>query len=28
MRRHIVDAGFRPARRLQDYSIIPDERAA
>ena len=28
MRRHIVDAGFRPARRRQDYSIIPDERAA
>ena len=28
MRRHIVDAGFRAARRRQDYSIIPDERAA
>ena len=28
MRRHILDAGFRPARRRQDYSIIPDERAA
>jgi len=28
MRRHIVDAGFRPARRRQDYSIIPDEKAA
>lgn len=28
MRRHIVDAGFRPARRRQDYSIIPDELAA
>lgn len=28
MRRHIIDAGFRPARRRQDYSIIPDDRAA
>jgi cyclic dehypoxanthinyl futalosine synthase len=28
MRRHILDAGFRPARRRQDYSIIPDEKAA
>ncbi len=28
MRRHIVDAGFTPARRRQDYSIIPDEVAA
>jgi len=28
MRRHIVDAGFRAARRRQDYSIIPDELAA
>ncbi|MBI2403483.1 MAG: dehypoxanthine futalosine cyclase [Gemmatimonadetes bacterium] len=28
MRRHIVDAGFRAARRRQDYAIIPDERAA
>jgi cyclic dehypoxanthinyl futalosine synthase len=28
MRRHILDAGFRPARRRQDYSIIPEERAA
>ncbi|HWP37010.1 MAG TPA: cyclic dehypoxanthinyl futalosine synthase [Gemmatimonadales bacterium] len=28
MRRHIVDAGFRAARRRQDYSIIPDEKAA
>jgi cyclic dehypoxanthinyl futalosine synthase len=28
MRRHIVDAGLRPARRRQDYSIISDERAA
>jgi cyclic dehypoxanthinyl futalosine synthase len=28
MRRHIVDAGFTPARRRQDYSIIADERAA
>jgi cyclic dehypoxanthinyl futalosine synthase len=28
LRRHIVDAGFRPARRRQDYSLIPDERAA
>lgn len=28
MRRHIIDAGFRPARRRQDYSIIPDELAA
>jgi len=28
MRRHIVDAGFHPARRRQDYSIIPDEKAA
>ena len=28
MRRHIVDAGFRPARRRQDYSVIPDEMAA
>ena len=28
MRRHIVDAGFKPARRRQDYSIIPDEVAA
>ena len=28
LRRHIVDAGFHPARRRQDYSIIRDERAA
>ena len=28
MRRHIVDAGFMPARRRQDYSIIKDEIAA
>jgi cyclic dehypoxanthinyl futalosine synthase len=28
MRRHILDAGFRPARRRQDYSIIADEKAA
>ena len=28
MRRHIVDAGFIAARRRQDYSIIPDEKAA
>jgi cyclic dehypoxanthinyl futalosine synthase len=28
MRRHILDAGFQPARRRQDYSILPDERAA
>ncbi len=28
MRRHIIDAGFKPARRRQDYSIIPDEMAA
>lgn len=28
MRRHIVDAGFVAARRRQDYSIIPDEKAA
>jgi cyclic dehypoxanthinyl futalosine synthase len=28
MRRHISDAGFTPARRRQDYSIIPDEVAA
>ena len=28
MRRHIVDAGFRAARRRQDYTIIPDEKAA
>jgi len=28
MRRHIVDAGFEPARRRQDYSVIPDEVAA
>jgi cyclic dehypoxanthinyl futalosine synthase len=28
MRRHIIDAGFIPARRRQDYSIIPDEVAA
>jgi cyclic dehypoxanthinyl futalosine synthase len=28
MRRHIVDAGFRAARRRQDYSIIADELAA
>ncbi len=28
IRRHILDAGFKPARRLQDYTIIPDEIAA
>ncbi len=28
MRRHIRDAGFTPARRRQDYSIIEDEDAA
>jgi cyclic dehypoxanthinyl futalosine synthase len=28
MRRSIVDAGFTPARRRQDYSIISEERAA
>jgi len=28
MQRHIVDAGFTPARRRQDYSIITDEVAA
>ncbi len=28
MRRHIRDAGFTPARRRQDYSIIEVERAA
>jgi len=28
VRRHIADAGFRPARRRQDYSVIPDEMAA
>ncbi len=28
MRRHILDAGFRPARRRQDYTIIADEKAA
>lgn len=28
MKRHIVDAGFRAARRRQDYSIIPEEEAA
>ena len=28
MRRHILDAGFRAARRRQDYSIILDEIAA
>jgi cyclic dehypoxanthinyl futalosine synthase len=28
MRRHILDAGFRPARRRQDYSIIAEEKAA
>ena len=28
MRRCIVDAGFTPARRRQDYSIILEERAA
>ncbi|MFQ5703048.1 MAG: cyclic dehypoxanthinyl futalosine synthase [Gemmatimonadales bacterium] len=28
IRRHIVDAGFTPARRTQDYSIIPEEAAA
>ena len=26
--RHIEDAGFRPARRTQDYSIIDEEQAA
>ncbi len=28
MRRAITDAGFKPARRRQDYSIIKDEKAA
>ena len=28
MRRAILDAGFTPARRRQDYSIIAEERAA
>jgi cyclic dehypoxanthinyl futalosine synthase len=28
MRRHIADAGFTPAPRRQDYSIITDEAAA
>jgi cyclic dehypoxanthinyl futalosine synthase len=28
MRRSITDAGFIPARRRQDYSIISDEKAA
>jgi cyclic dehypoxanthinyl futalosine synthase len=28
MRRHISDAGFKPAQRRQDYSIIPDDVAA
>jgi cyclic dehypoxanthinyl futalosine synthase len=28
MRRAITDAGFRPARRRQDYSVIADEIAA
>jgi cyclic dehypoxanthinyl futalosine synthase len=28
MRRHIADAGFTPARRRQDYSIIREEAAA
>jgi cyclic dehypoxanthinyl futalosine synthase len=28
MRRHIVDAGFKAARRRQDYSILPDDMAA
>ena len=28
MRRHITDAGFTPARRRQDYSIIPGDVAA
>ncbi len=28
MKRHIVDAGFSPARRRQDYSIITEEAAA
>jgi cyclic dehypoxanthinyl futalosine synthase len=28
MRRHILDAGFKAARRRQDYSIIPEEKAA
>ncbi|MCH9015808.1 MAG: dehypoxanthine futalosine cyclase, partial [Gemmatimonadetes bacterium] len=28
IRRHISDAGFKPARRLQDYTLLPDEKAA
>jgi cyclic dehypoxanthinyl futalosine synthase len=28
MRRHILDAGFKAARRRQDYSIIAGEIAA
>lgn len=28
IRHHISDAGFKPARRLQDYTLLPDEKAA